>query len=171
MKKIILTMSCVISLLIANIQSITAETIAVEGNSIFILDNSVTGSQLVVRNLSDGTLNSCLADSGLNLLGLNIDTDATDVIIKKGTAVVTTLNAVSQITDVKLVDVKNCPISYTTDLSECYAAVQGDKLIIPCLKYGDDIISVVLGRRGNSMNYEYESSKPGKDHKQDSEND
>lgn len=104
MKKIILRMSCAISLLIANIQSIMAETIAVEGNSIFILDNSVPGSQLVVRNLSDGTLNSCLADSGLNLLGLNIDTTATDVIIKKATAVVTTLNTVSQIIDVKLVD-------------------------------------------------------------------
>lgn len=70
-------------------------------------------------------------------------------------------------TDVKLVDVTSCSITDTVDLSECYASYQNGQLTIPCLKYGNDVISVELGQRGNSMNFEFESYKPGKRHDRD----
>jgi len=63
-----------------------------------------------------------------------------------------------------LVNVTNCPINYMTDLSACYASVHDGKLSILCLSYGGDVISVVLGQRGNSMNYEFESSGKGHNH-------
>lgn len=142
--------------------SAIAESVAVKGNSIFILDNSVSGSQIVVRNFTDGRLNACLATTGTNLLGLSDDTQATDIVIKNGTAIVTTHNSTNLVTDVKLVDVRSCPIAYRVDLRECYAKLDDDKLTIPCLKYGTDIISVALKQRGRSMNFEFESYKPNR---------
>lgn len=160
MKKNILSILCVVALITPGVRSALAESVAVEGNSIFILDNNVAGSQIVVKNLTDGSVNSCLTNAGLNLLGLSADTLATDIVIKDSTAVITTHNNASNVTDVKLVGVTSCPVTNTVDLSECYATVDDDKLTIPCLKYGDDVISVVLGQRGSSMNYEFESSRP-----------
>ena len=133
-----------------------AESVAVEGNSIFILDNSVAGSRIVVKNLLDGSPNTCLANPGLAL----VDTVATDIVIKNGTAVITTVNNTTNVTDVTLVDVNSCLTITAVDLSKCYATVGDGKLTIPCLKYGGDIISVVLGERGSSMNFEFESYKP-----------
>lgn len=160
MKKNIISTLCAASLFIPGVQSALAESVAVEGNSIFILDNSVTGSQIVVKNLTNGALNTCLANPSLNLT----DTVATEIVIKNGTAVITTFNNTSHVTDVKLVDVTSCPTTDTADLSACYATVSDGKLTIPCLQYGDDLISVVLGERGDSMNFEFESYKPNKDH-------
>ncbi|WP_293007142.1 hypothetical protein [Nitrosomonas sp.] len=164
MKKNIASIVCTVFLLITGVQSALAESVAVKGNSIFILDNSVAGSQMVVKNLPDGAANSCLIDAGLNLLGLSADTTATDIVLKNSTAVITTYNNVNLVTDVKLVDVTSCSITDTVDLSECYASYQNGQLTIPCLKYGNDVISVELGQRGNSMNFEFESYKPGKRH-------
>lgn len=164
MNKAILTTLCATSLFTAGISHSLAESVAVEGGSIFILDNSVPGSQIVVKNLANGAVNSCLVNAGVNLLGLSTDTTATDIVIKNGTAVVTTYNTTHSVTDVKLVNVTSCPITSVVDLSECYATVHDGKLTVPCLQYGGDIISVVLGQRGNSMNFEFESYKPGKDH-------
>lgn len=164
MKKKIITTLFAAALSVSGTLLALAESVAVEGSSIFIVDNSVPGSQIVVRNLANGALNSCLANTGTNLLGLNADTAATDIVIKSGTAIVTTYSAPHSVTDVKLVNVTSCPINYIADLSECYATIHDGKLTIPCLEYGDDIISVVLGQRGNSSNFEYESYKPGKSH-------
>ncbi|MDP3280744.1 MAG: hypothetical protein U1D41_15835 [Nitrosomonas sp.] len=160
MKKNILSILCAVALITPGVQSALAESVAVAGNSIFILDNSA-GSKIVVKNLTDGTENtSCLANP--NLVLKDAAAVPTDIVIKNGTAVITTYNSTSNATDVMLVDVTSCANSDTVDLSECYATVDDDKLTIPCLKYGDDVISVVLGQRGSSMNYEFESSKPGK---------
>ncbi len=167
MKKTIVTTLYAAALFVSGISPALAESVAVEGGAIFILDNSVPGSQIVVKNLSNGTVNSCLANTGANLLGLNTDTTATDIVIKKGTAVITTYSTVHSVTDVMLINVTNCPINYTTDLSACYASVHDGKLSIPCLSYGGDVISVVLGQRGNSMNYEFESSSKGHNHDDD----
>lgn len=164
MKRNILSIICAAFLLIMGMQTALAESVAVQGDSIFILDNSVGGSQIVVKNLPDGAANSCLINVGLNLLGLSANTTATEIVIKNSAAVITTYNNVSLVTDVKLVDVTSCPTIDTVDLSECYASFQNGQLSIPCLKYGNDIISVELGQRGNSMNFEFESYKPGKRH-------
>lgn len=167
MKKLLITTLYAAALSASGVSLALAESVAVEGGAIFILDNSVPGSQIVVKNFSTGTVNSCLANTGVNLLGLNADTTATDIVIKKGTAVITTYNTANTVTDVMLVDVTNCPINYTTDLSACYASVHDGKLTIPCLSYRGDVISVVLGQRGNSMNYEFESSGRGHGHDDD----
>ena len=160
MKKNMLSAIFAASLLASTTQSVLAESVAVEGDSIFILDNSVSGSQIVVKNLNTGAPNSCLATAGSNLLALPDGTQATDILIKKGTAVITTYNDTTLVTDIKLVDVASCPLTSTVDLSECYATVEDGKLTIPCLEYGSDIISVVLRQRGSSMNFEFESYKP-----------
>ncbi len=158
MKKNLLSISCAAALLITGMQSAIAESVAVEGNAIFILDNNVAGSQIVVKTIPDGAPNACLANPTLGL----VDTVATDIVIKNGTAVITTDNNTTHATDVKLVDITSCLTPVAIDLSKCYASVNDGKLTIPCLKYGSDIISVVLGQRGNSMNFEYESYKPNK---------
>ncbi|MBS0497238.1 MAG: hypothetical protein JSR51_06285 [Proteobacteria bacterium] len=164
MKKNLLTLSCAAAMLLPGMQSAMAESVAVEGKAIFIVDNSVAGSQIAVKTLPDGIPVSCLANPGLGL----VDTVATDIVIKNGTAVVTTNNNTTHATDVKLVDVTSCLTTVTDELSKCYASVGGGKLTIPCLKYGGDIISVVLGQRGSSMNFEFESYKPNK-HPEDGE--
>ncbi|MDE2388302.1 MAG: hypothetical protein KGN35_04355 [Betaproteobacteria bacterium] len=156
-KKIIATLFTA-ALSVSGVSLALAESVAVNGSSIFIVDNSVPGSQIVVKNLANGAINSCLANAGTNLLGLNADTTATDIVIKNGTAIVTTYNTAHSATDVKLVDVTSCQASP----NECYATLHDGKLTVPCLVYGGDVISVVLGQRGNSSNFEYESYKPGK---------
>lgn len=165
MNKKIITTFFAAALSVAGAPNALAESVAVEGSSIFIVDNTVPGSQIVVRNLANGAINSCLVNAdNAHLLHLNADTTATDIVIKNGTAIVTTYNTSHSVTDVKLVNVTSCPVNYIADLSECYATLHDGKLTIPCLEYGDDIISVVLGQRGNSSNFEYESYKPGKRH-------
>ena len=167
MNKHLLSTIFAASLGLAGIQPALAEPVAVDGNSIFIIDNSVDGSQIVVRNLNNGQLNACLANAGQNLLELGINTIATDILIKNGTAVVTTYNDASLVTDVKLVDVTSCPIASAIDMSECYAFIDDDRLTIPCLKYGSNVISVIMKQRGHSMNFEFDSYKPGKGRRHD----
>jgi hypothetical protein len=165
MRKNILSILCAVALVTPGVQSALAESVAVKGDSIFILDNSVEGSKIVVKNLTNNSTSSCLTNAGLSNLGLSASTSATDIVIKNGTAVITTYNnTTSPATDVTLVDVTSCPITNTVDLSDCYATIDGDKLTIPCLQYGGDLLSVVLKERGNSSNFELESYKPGKSH-------
>ncbi|MBK7492108.1 MAG: hypothetical protein IPI17_09065 [Nitrosomonas sp.] len=165
MKKNLLTISCAVAMLLPGMQSAMAESVAVKGDVIFIVDNSVTGSQIVVKFLLGGVPNTCLANPNLGLVDTVV---ATDIVIKNGTAVITTYNNTTRATDVKLVDVTSCLTTVTDELSKCYASVSGGKLTIPCLNYGGDIISVVLGQRGSSMNFEFESYKPNK-HPEDGE--
>lgn len=169
MNKHLLSTIFAASLGLAGIQPALAEPVAVDGNSIFIIDNSAVGSQIVVRNLNNGQLNACLVNAGQNQLELSANTIATDILIKNGTAVVTTYNDASLVTDVKLVDVTSCPIASAIDMSECYAFIDDDRLTIPCLKYGSNVISVIMKQRGHSMNFEFDSYKPnkGKDRKHD----
>ncbi len=175
MKKNILSILCVVALITPGVRSALAESVAVEGNSIFILD----GSRIVVKNLinpstglPDGSPNLCFAESTANTLELVLQGAlATDIVIKSNTAVITTYNETAappaSVNDVQLVDVTSCLPPKTVDLSACYATVEEGKLVIPCLKYGDDVKYVVLGQRGNSMNYEFEYAKPGKSHGHD----
>ena len=176
MNKKILASICVSSLLSLGMQAASAESVAVEGGTVFILDNSVAGSQIVVKNLADGTANTCLSASSLDQLGLETGTTATDILIKTSTAVVTTHNETSNVTDVKLINVASCVTSTgtgttggtgttteTVDLSQCYATLVGSHLHIPCFILGDEIISVELEQRGSSMNFEYLSYKPKED--------
>lgn len=163
MRKNILSILFATVLITPGGQSAVAESVAVAGNSIFILDNSVDGSQIIVKNITNRSKDFCLTNAGLSNLGLSASTSATDIVIKNGTAVITTYNnTASPATDVTLVDVTSCPITDT--LSECYATIDGDKLTIPCLQYGGDLLSVVLTERGSSSNFELESYKPNKGH-------
>ncbi|SFE65878.1 hypothetical protein [Nitrosomonas sp. Nm166] len=149
---------CAGSLSVLGLPSAVAESVAVEGDSVFILDNSVAGSQIVVKNFTSGAPDSCLTDASLNLLGLGADTTATDIMIKNATAVITTYNNTSLITDVKLVNVANCVTNQTIPVKECITTVNNGLLTIPCVQYNGEILSVVLEQRGNSMNWELKSS-------------
>lgn len=185
MKNKILAAFCATSLISAGMQFAFAESVAVEGSTVFILDNSIPGSHIVVKKLTDGSANTCLSATGLDQLNLVTGTTATDIAIKSGTAVVTTHNETSNVTDVILVSVASCVTTTTgtgttggtgtttgstgtttgtSDLSECYATLDGDKLHIPCFNLNGEIISIELGQRGKSMNFEYESYKPKKGH-------
>ena len=54
MKKILITTLYAVALSASGVSSALAESVAVEGGAIFILDNSVPGSQIVVKNLANG---------------------------------------------------------------------------------------------------------------------
>lgn len=155
MKKKILSILCAASLLASGIQSTLAESIAVEANSVFIADNSIAGAQLIVKNLIDGTLNSCLANTSL---GLDADTKATDILIKNETAVITTHNSLLDVTDAMFVDVSSCITGQEIPVEECITTVDNGILTIPCVQYNGQIHSVILEQRGNSMNWELKSS-------------
>lgn len=182
MNRKILASICATSLLSLGMQVASAESVAVEGSTVFILDNSVSGSQIVVKNLADGTANTCLSASSLDQLGLETGITATDILIKNSTAVVTTHNDTNNVTDVKLVNVASCVTSTgtgttggtgttagtgttteTVDLSQCYATLVGSRLNIPCFDNNGEIIIVELEQRGSSMNFEYLSYKSKED--------
>lgn len=192
MKKKILAAFCATSLISAGMQFAFAESVAVEGSTVFILDNSIPGSHIVVKKLTDGSANTCLSTTHLDQLNLVTGTTATDIVIKSGTAIVTTHNDTNNVTDIHLVNVASCITTTTNtgttggtstttggtgtttggtgttigtvDLSECYATLDGDKLHVPCFNLNGEIISIELGQRGKSMNFEYESHKPKKGH-------
>lgn len=158
MKRKVLSITCAVSMLATATPSVLAENVAVQGDAVFIVDNSVAGSQIVVKNLTDGTKNACLSDASLNLLGLSTDTTATDIDIKNTTAVITTYNSTSLVTDIKLVNVAGCVTTPTIPVKECITTVNNGLLTIPCVQYNGQILSVVLEQRGNSMNWELKSS-------------
>jgi len=152
MKKSITTVVLSASLFILGTQAVLAERVAVSGNSVFILDSSVIGSQIVVKDF-DG--NASLACPSPILLNLATGISATEILVKNGKAIVTTAtNTIPETTNVIFADVTSC----LSTANECYAAVQDGKLTIPCLMYNGELISVVLGQRGNSMNYEFEKA-------------
>ena len=122
-------------------------------NSVFIVDNSVAGSQILVKNFTDGTPNSCLTNAGLDVLGLDQGTIATDIIINNGTAVVTTFNSQTSATNIKLVDASSCLKDQILTVDQCIATFENGILTIPCVEYQDEIFSAVLEQRGNSMNW------------------
>ena len=132
-----------------------AENVAVEGDAAFIVDNAVPGSQLIVKKLSDGSVNSCLANANLNL---EENKKATDIVINKGKAVITTHDSVTDSTDIKLVDVTSCIPNQVIPVEECITTVADGVLTIPCVQYNGEMLSVVLEQRGNSMNWELKSS-------------
>ncbi|MGV8712472.1 MAG: hypothetical protein ACWA6R_07975 [Nitrosomonas sp.] len=158
MKKKIGLITCAVSMLATEIPSVFAENVAIQDDVVFIVENSLAGSQIVVKNLADNTNNACLSDAGLNLLGLNADTKATDIAIKNTTAVVTTYNSASLATDVKLVNVSGCMTAPPIPVTECITTISNGLLTIPCVQYNGQILSVILEQRGNSMNWELKSS-------------
>lgn len=158
MNKKIHLVTCFFSMFITGISTVSAEKVAIQANTVFIVDNSVAGSQIIVKNLTDGTKNACLSDRGLNLLGLTTDLTATDIVVKDATAVITTFNASATTTDVKLVDVAGCLTNAPIPVKECITTVSNGVLTIPCVQYNGQMLSVVLEQRGNSMNWELKSS-------------
>lgn len=157
MKKNIVSIVCAASLSALATQPAMAESVAVDGNSVYILDNSIAGSQIVVRNLTNGAINSCLADAGLNLLGLSADTTATDIVIKNNIAVITTFNSTTLVTDVQFVNVTSCATPIIP-VDECFTTLNNGLLTIPCVQYNGEIFTAILEQRGSSMNWELKSS-------------
>ena len=156
-KNTIIPMICAASLSALASQSVMAESVAVDGNTVYILDNSVAGSQIVVRNLTNGAINSCLADDGLNLLGLTADTTATDIVIRNNIAVITTYNSTTLVTDAQFVNVTSCATPIIP-VDECITTLDNGLLTIPCVQYNGEIFTAVLEQRGSSMNWELKSS-------------
>jgi hypothetical protein len=159
MSKNILSILCAVPLFTLGIQSVLAESVAIKSDSVFIVDNSVDGSQIIVKNLADGSQNTCLADAGLNLLNLVAPLKATDIVInKEDDAVITTYNSDYDETDIIITDVSSCLTNQTMLDDQCITTVDNGMLIIPCVQYNDQIFSVVLEQRGASMNWELKSS-------------
>ena len=97
-------------------------------------------------------------EAGLDVLGLDQGTIATDIIINNGTAVVTTFNSQTSATNIKLVDASSCLKDQILTVDQCIATFENGILTIPCVEYQDEIFSAVLEQRGNSMNWELKSS-------------
>lgn len=148
---------CAASLSALATQPAMAESVAVDGNSVYILDNSIAGSQIVVRNLINGALNSCLADAGFNLLGLSADTTATEIVIRNNIAVITTFNSTTLVTDAQFVNVASCAAPIIP-VGECFTTLDNGLLTIPCVQYNGEIFTAILEQRGGSMNWELKSS-------------
>ncbi len=126
-------------------------------NLIFIADKG-----LVVKNISDGTENQCLASPILDPLGADVTgllTTAKDVVIEDVYAVVTveTTTDLGPVDDVVIVDAANCfvPVD-VVDVTECISTVDLDEgvLIIPCVEVEGKMVTVHMEQRGNSSNWE-----------------
>ncbi len=134
-----------------------AESVAVEGDLIFVADKG-----LVVRNLSDGMVNQCLASPFLDPLGADVTdllTTATDVLIEDTYAVVTveTTTELGTFDDVVVVDAANCFVpDDDIDVTQCISTVDLDEgvLIIPCVEVDGKVVTVHMEQRGNSSNWE-----------------
>ncbi len=158
MKKLFVSAIFSLPLFFLSMHSSFAESVAVEGDLIFIADKG-----LVVKNISDGTVNQCLASPFLDPLGTDVTgllATAKDVVIEDVYAIVTveTTTDLGPVDDVVIVDAANCfvPVDDVVDVTECISTVDLDEgvLIIPCVEVGDDVVTVHMEQRGNSSNWE-----------------
>lgn len=159
MKKLILSAVFLVSPLFLGTQSSFAESVAVAGGSVFILDSSTpTAPQIIVKNI-DATTNTC-SPIPVTLIG---GTKATDIVIKDGTAVVTTETTAAPpvATDVVFVDVSSC-LPAQTNPANCAATVDLNEgsLVIPCVQIGEETYEVHMERRGSSSNWEVSFAGP-----------
>lgn len=154
MKKNILSILCAVSLFASGIQSAFADKVAVVEDLVFIADGSI-----IVKNISDGLTNQCLADPVLDILG-NPVTNATDIVIEGSNAIVTTSTLDANnvpIIDAVIVDVSSCLTSQVTvPVTECISTVDLDAglLIIPCVEINGSVVTVHMEQRGESSNWE-----------------
>ena len=157
MNRFLLSTLCAACLTASGIQTVLAENVAVAGDTVFILDNSASGSAQLNASIlnADSTTSPNLCFSGqssLNL-GLGEGVSATDIVINNGTAIITTTS-----TDIPggviFRDVSSCVAAN----SICMATVNDGLLTLPCVQYNGQVFTVVLEQRGNSMNWELKSS-------------
>ncbi|SNX60490.1 hypothetical protein SAMN06296273_1957 [Nitrosomonas ureae] len=157
MNKFALSIACALSLVVSGIQSAFAENVATVGDTVFILDNPASGSPQLIASIlnADSTTSPNLCFSGQSSLDLGLGEGilATDITVNNGTAIITTTS-----TDVPggviFRDVSSCIAAN----SICMATVNGSLLTIPCVQYNNQVLTVVLEQRGNSMNWELTSS-------------
>lgn len=158
MKKLILSAVFLVSPLFLGAQSSFAESVAVAGGSVFILDSFTPAApQIIVKNI-DATANTCSPIS----VPLIVGTKATDIVIKDGTAVVTTETTAAPpvATDVVFVDVSSC-LPAQTNPANCAATLLNEgSLVIPCVQIGEETYEVHMERRGSSSNWEVSFAGP-----------
>lgn len=154
MKKYIFSTVCAASLFTVSMSSALADKIAVVEDLIFIAQNTI-----VVKNVSNGLVNQCLANPLLDIQG-NPVVNATDVVIKGNNAIVTKSSLDENgapVIDAAIVDISNCLNSQAAiPVAECISTVDLNEglLIIPCVKVGQDVVTVHMEQRGNSSNWE-----------------
>ncbi|GKS69387.1 hypothetical protein W03_13910 [Nitrosomonas sp. PY1] len=147
---LIVILSCINS-------TVFGDSIAIKDNQIFIADKGLTA-----KNLLTGQSNQCLIPPLLDPSGndvTNLLSTATDVVIKRNLAVVTTHPTNDQgntTTDTVIVDVSKCLDKKNIPVKECISTVDMEKgvLTIPCVKFNDNYLTVNMDRRGNSSNWE-----------------
>jgi len=148
---------CVVSMVTSGMPSAFAENVAVAGDAVFILDNPISGSPQLIASVlnADSTTspNLCFSSQSSLNLGLGGGISATDIVINNGTAIITTTST-NVPGGVIFRDVSSCIAAN----SICMAKVNNNLLTIPCVHYNDQVFTVVLEQRGNSMNWELMSS-------------
>ena len=155
-RRIVLSTSLIVTLLCVN-SIVFGDSIAIKDDQIFIADKGLT-----VKNLLTGQSNQCLTPPLLDPNGSDVTSllsTATDVVIKRNFAVVTTHPANDQgntTTDTVIVDIAKCIERKNIPVKECISTVDMDKgvLTIPCVKFNDNYLTVNMDRRGNSSNWE-----------------
>ncbi len=155
-RRIVLSTSLIVTLLCVNSIAF-GDSIAVKDDQIFVADKGLT-----VKNLLTGQPNQCLTPPLLDPNGNDVTSllsTATDIVIKRNLAVVTTHPTNDQgntTTDTVIVDIAKCLEKKTIPVKECISTVDMDKgvLTIPCVKFNDNYLTVNMDRRGNSSNWE-----------------
>lgn len=155
-RRIVFSTSLIVTLLCVN-SIVFGDSIAIKDDQIFIADKGLTA-----KNLLTGQPNQCLTPPLLDPNGNDVTSllsTATDVVIKRNFAVVTTHPANDQgntTTDTVIVDIAKCLEKKTIPVKECISTVDMDKgvLTIPCVKFNDNYLTVNMDRRGNSSNWE-----------------
>ena len=155
-RRIVLSTSLIVTLLCVS-SIVFGDSIAIKDDQIFVADKGLT-----VKNLLTGQPNQCLTPPLLDPNGNDVTSllsTATDIIIKRNFAVVTTHPANDQgntTTDTVIVDIAKCLEKKTIPVKECISTVDMDKgvLTIPCVKFNDNYLTVNMDRRGNSSNWE-----------------
>ncbi len=125
-----------------------AESVAVEGGKIFIADGDVT-----MLNLDGTPVTVTDCPEAVEALNALLLTDATDVVIADGMAIITA-GAPGSVR-VETADVSSC-LSDNVDVGDCIATVDLDTgiLEIPCIEKDGVVYTVKMDQRGNSMNWE-----------------
>ena len=121
-----------------------AEAVVVEGDKIFIADDTLS-----VLNLDDGQAADCSE-------ALDTVSGATDVVISDdGNAIVTVGDAGS--ISVEIVDVSDCLDGTSdVDVDECVATIdlEDGSIEIPCVYHNGVVYEIEMDQRGNSSNWE-----------------
>lgn len=149
MKRTMMLMVLLVTIMVWGTGPAFAEAVEVEGGKIFIADGIVR-----VLNLSDGEPAECFsaAFAGIeNAISVEVEGDKAVVTVDTGEGI-----------DVVIVDLSTClpdqdePADEPVDISECVSTIDLDKgtIEIPCVYLNDVVYKLKMEQRGNSSNWQ-----------------